>query len=146
MTQGAATVWRPRTVPAIGSHCILELYGCPASTLGDKERIVEAIRRAAKRAGSTLVGEVAHRFEPQGVTALALLAESHISVHTWPELGYAACDVFTCGSEARPEQACEVLVEALEAERYELRRTPRGDPALATPERSPRTDDTSEVA
>jgi S-adenosylmethionine decarboxylase len=104
--------------------------------LDDKDAIIEAIRHAAKEARSTLLGEVAHRFEPQGVTALGLLAESHISIHTWPELGYAACDVFTCGEEARPEQACQHLASALGADRYELRRLPRGAaPDISRPER-----------
>lgn len=125
-------------MPSIGSHCILELFGCPSAVLDDKEAVVDAIRVAAKEARSTLLGEVAHRFEPQGVTALVLLAESHISVHTWPELGYAACDVFTCGEHARPEQACQHLAEALQSDRYELRRLPRGAaPSLSRPERIP---------
>ena len=123
---------------SIGSHCILELHGCPSSLLNDKHAVLEAIRKAAKLANSTLLNEVAHRFEPQGVTALALLAESHISVHTWPELGYAACDVFTCGDEAVPEMACHHLVEALEADRYELRRLPRGHESIARVERLPK--------
>lgn len=123
---------------SVGSHCILELHGCPPTLLDDKDAILDAIRRAAKLAKSTLLNEVAHRFEPQGVTALGLLAESHISVHTWPEIGYAACDVFTCGEEAEPEQACQHLVEALEADRYELRRVPRGHEAVPRVERLPR--------
>ena len=127
-------------MPSIGSHCILELFGCPSSVLDDKDAITLAIRQAAEQARSTLLGEVAHRFEPQGVTALGLLAESHISIHTWPELGYAACDVFTCGEHAKPEQACQHLAAALEAERYELRRMPRGSvPNLARPQRLPLT-------
>jgi S-adenosylmethionine decarboxylase len=94
--------------------------------LDDKHAVLEAIREAARQAGSTLLHEVAHRFEHQGVTALALLSESHISVHTWPELGYAACDVFMCGDHTEPERACEHLADALQAEHYELRRFPRG--------------------
>jgi S-adenosylmethionine decarboxylase len=118
-------------VPSIGSHCILELYGCPPAALDDKDAILDSLRQAARRAHSTLIHEVAHRFEPQGVTALALLAESHISLHTWPELGYAACDVFTCGEHATPEDACLHLAEALGAERYELQRLPRGASQVA---------------
>lgn len=136
-------------VPSIGSHCILEMYGCPAATLDDMEAIRVGLRQAAKLAHSTLLHEVAHRFEPQGVTALGLLAESHISVHTWPELGYAAADVFTCGDECEPEKACEFLAEALHAQRYELRRLPRGAQAPAIrPERAPAEGEaeTSEVA
>ena len=114
------------TLPTIGTHCILELYDCPPEILDDLERIRDALRAAAKLAKSTLLSDTAHRFEPQGVTALGLLAESHISVHTWPELGYAAADVFTCGNECRPEQACEYLAQALQAGRFELRVQERG--------------------
>lgn len=113
-------------VTTIGSHCILEMYECPSDLLDDLEHVRAALRQAAKLSGSTLLGETAHRFEPQGVTALGLLAESHISVHTWPELGYAAADVFTCGTECKPERACEYLVKALQAGRHELRHIERG--------------------
>lgn len=119
-------------MPSIGSHCILELYGCPETVLDDEARILTAVRGAAQAAGSTLLAEVSHRFDPQGVTALALLAESHISVHTWPELAYAACDVFTCGETCLPEEACRYLARALQAERYELEKVPRGHAAPPT--------------
>jgi S-adenosylmethionine decarboxylase len=89
--------------------------------------VVEAIREAARRARSTLLHEVSHRFDHQGVTALGLLAESHIAVHTWPELGYAACDVFMCGEHAEPERACEHLAAALQAARWELHAYARGE-------------------
>lgn len=120
-------------MPTIGSHWILEMYDCPAEVIDDLDTVRDAIRGAAKAAKSTLLHESAHSFEPQGVTALGLLAESHISVHTWPELGYAAADVFTCGEHARPELACEHLVEALRAGRRELRHMERG--LAAPPER-----------
>ena len=111
---------------AIGSHFILEMYGCPPSVLDDSQRLRSALRGAAARAQSTLLGELCHRFEPQGVTVLGLLAESHISIHTWPELGYAAADVFTCGEHTDPRDACEHLIRQLGARRHELRILPRG--------------------
>ncbi|MGB3491768.1 MAG: adenosylmethionine decarboxylase [Elainellaceae cyanobacterium] len=113
----------------VGLHCILELYDCPSDLLDDVARVREAMRAAAQRAGSTLLNEVCHRFEPQGVTALALLAESHISIHTWPELGYAAVDVFTCGETADPVQACQHLVQALKATHHHLSTIQRNSPA-----------------
>jgi len=113
-------------VPTIGSHWILEMYDCPPAVIDDLEHVRQALREAAKAARSTLLYEVAHAFEPQGVTALGLLAESHISVHTWPELGYAAADVFTCGEQATPKAACEHLAAALQAGRFELRHLERG--------------------
>lgn len=109
-----------RPLAPVGLHCILELYGCPAHLLNDALLIRDLLREAANQARSTLLNEVFHQFEPQGVTALALLAESHISIHTWPELGYAAVDVFTCGDTADPETACQYLIEALQATQHTL--------------------------
>ena len=74
----------------VGKHCILELYDCDPSKLDDEDFLRSAITQAAERAGATLLNLITHQFEPQGVTGLALLAESHISIHTWPESGYAA--------------------------------------------------------
>ncbi|KEF41937.1 MAG: S-adenosylmethionine decarboxylase [Cyanobium sp. CACIAM 14] len=108
------------TTDAVGKHCILELYDCDCARLDDEAFLRDTITTAAKRAGATLLNLITHRFEPQGVTGLALLAESHISIHTWPESGYAAVDVFTCGDHTMPEKACEVLREELAARRHKL--------------------------
>ena len=113
----------------IGKHCILELYDCEASLLNDEAFLRTSITIAAKRAGATLLNLITHRFEPQGVTGLALLAESHISIHTWPESGYAAVDVFTCGDHTMPEQACETLCTELQAKRHALKSFLRETPA-----------------
>ncbi|ABC98790.1 spermidine synthase [Synechococcus sp. 63AY4M2] len=114
-----------RSLALIGIHCILELYDCPAKLLDDVSLVQQALREAARRSNSTLLGELCHPFEPQGITALALLGESHISIHTWPEAGYAAVDVFTCGRHTRPEAACEYLIQVFQARRYSLRKLPR---------------------
>ena len=122
----------------VGKHCILELYDCDPSKLDDETFLRQTITTAAQRAGATLLNLITHRFEPQGVTGLALLAESHISIHTWPENGYAAVDVFTCGDHTMPEKACEVLCEELEAGRHALRSFLRETPAaLGNTERMP---------
>jgi S-adenosylmethionine decarboxylase len=113
----------------IGTHCIVELYGCPRKLLDDREFVKNAVREASNQGLATLMGEVAHRFEPHGVTALGLLAESHISIHTWPEHGYAAADVFTCGDRANPQKACDFLIRTLQAERHSLTKLVRGPEA-----------------
>ena len=95
----------------IGRHCILELYQCDHARLNDEAFIRTSITSSAKIAGATLINLVTHSFKPQGVTGLALLAESHISIHTWPEIGYAAIDVFTCGDHTMPEKACELFAK-----------------------------------
>ena len=122
----------------VGKHCILELYDCNHERLNDESFLRDAITSAAKRAGATLLHLVTHHFEPQGVTGLALLAESHISIHTWPESGYAAVDVFTCGDHTMPERACQALIEQLEAGRHKLTSFRRETPAtIAGSEREP---------
>ena len=94
-----------------GIHLILDLYG--ASRLNDIVFIEEALKKCIKAAGATLLHIHLHPFEPDGVSGVAVLAESHISVHTWPESGYAAFDVFMCGA-AQPEACIEIMREAFE--------------------------------
>ena len=113
----------------LGTHCILELYGCKPALLDDPQFIERSLREAASRTGSELLGDIHHRFEPQGVTAVGLLAESHLSIHTWPEAGYAAVDIFTCGSSCDPRAACTYLEQVLFARESELRIIERGNRA-----------------
>ncbi|MCT0247917.1 adenosylmethionine decarboxylase [Synechococcus sp. CS-205] len=128
----------PTTSDMVGKHCILELYDCDSGKLDDEAFLRDAITTAAKRAGATLLNLITHRFEPQGVTGLALLAESHISIHTWPESGYAAVDVFTCGDHTMPERACQVLGEELEASSCNLKSFRRETPeAISDQTREP---------
>jgi S-adenosylmethionine decarboxylase len=90
-----------------GSHLIIDLW--EAEGLDDKDRIEQAMRKAVEAAGATLLHIHLHTFSPNGgISGVAVLAESHISVHTWPERGYAAFDVFMCGS-AEPRKALKVL-------------------------------------
>ena len=114
----------------IGRHCILELYQCDQAKLNDEAFIRTTITSSAKIAGATLINLVTHSFKPQGVTGLALLAESHISIHTWPEIGYAAIDVFTCGDHTMPEKACKLLSKDFSAQHFSFkniaRKIPRG--------------------
>ncbi len=90
-------------------HILFELRGCSSKLLDDPEFIVMALQIGASRAKSKLLGVNCHHFKPQGVTAIAMLAESHISIHTWPEKELAMCDIFTCGVDATPELAVEYL-------------------------------------
>lgn len=99
----------------VGRHCIYELQGGDPHLLDDEDFIKDAMKQAAEASGATLLGMVSHKFEPQGVTAVALLSESHISIHSWPEHGYAAVDAFTCGEHTNPEAACRSLRESLKA-------------------------------
>ena len=109
-----------------GTHCIVEMYDCPPGLLDDQTFVTESVRGAVNQGMATLLGEVSHHFHPQGVTALALIAESHVAIHTWPECGYAAVDVFTCGDRASAERACQYLIKVFEAGRHNLRKLDRG--------------------
>ena len=114
---------------ALGTHSILELYDCPRELLDDEFQVREFIREAATKARCTVLGEVSQSFEPHGVTVIVLLAESHISAHTWPEAGYAAIDVFTCGATTLPQDACRYLAHMFEARSHDLRVLSRGSEA-----------------
>ncbi|AXB43873.1 adenosylmethionine decarboxylase [Amycolatopsis albispora] len=96
-----------------GRHVLAELHEVDPALLDDEGFLRSALREVMESAGATVVGVQAHRFEPQGVTVLAMLAESHASVHTYPELGAMFVDVFTCGERADPELAVRLLAEAL---------------------------------
>jgi S-adenosylmethionine decarboxylase len=109
------------------THCILELYSCPSDLLNDLSFVRGAVEEASRQGLSTLLDISSHQFHPQGVTVVGLLAESHISIHTWPEHGYAAVDVFTCGESADPQRACQFLLERFSARRYQLLTVPRGN-------------------
>ena len=96
-------------------HILFTLKGCPFGLLDDEAHIRNVLVNAAALAESTLLGIQSHKFDPQGVTAVALLAESHISIHTWPEKGMAVCDAFTCGDHTTPEKGVEYMQKMLES-------------------------------
>ena len=109
-------------------HLLLELYRCDYEKLNDESFLRCTLNRAAKLAKATVLNLISNKFEPQGVTAIALLAESHISIHTWPESNYSAVDIFTCGQKMLPELASQYLIEALKAEEHFLRVIERNPP------------------
>jgi S-adenosylmethionine decarboxylase len=100
---------------ALGYHYLAELSGCRHETLVSVELVREIITQAALVAGAEVREVSVHRFSPQGVSGVVVIAESHLSIHTWPEYDYAAIDIFTCGRDTKPEAACEYISEKLEA-------------------------------
>ena len=110
----------------LGCHVLLELRDCNPILLNDLDYIRQAMLTAANDVGATVVGESFHRFSPQGVTGILAIAESHISIHTWPEYGYAAADIFTCGASFSPADAAGRLAEQLECRDPEFREIERG--------------------
>ena len=114
-------------------HFLMELYRCDCEKLNDESFLRCLLNRAAKLANATVLNLISNKFEPQGVTAIALLAESHMSIHTWPESNYSAVDIFTCGQNMLPEQASQYLIESLMAKEHALRVIER-DPPTAVPQ------------
>ena len=98
-----------------GHHVILDLYGCDPYVLDDYDYLYEVMCDAMSLANAHLLNLAGHKFEPQGVTLLALLAESHASIHTWPQEEYAALDVYTCGENMNTRRAVEYWKEKLRA-------------------------------
>lgn len=114
--------------PTLGTHCLLDLFDCQAAELDDLAVLEQWLRQAAAAAGAEVLGVLRHRFNPQGASLVCLLAESHISLHTWPETRRAAADIYTCGASCEPRRACVALIERLKPERHSLRIVPRGLP------------------
>ena len=112
-------------------HLLLELYRCDYEKLNDESFLRCTLNKAAKLAKATVLNLISNKFEPQGVTAIALLAESHLSIHTWPEAHYSAVDIFTCGQNMKPDISCKYLIEALMAEEHLLRVIHRNPPITA---------------
>jgi S-adenosylmethionine decarboxylase len=111
---------------ALGTHLLLELKECNPRFLDDIHYIREAMIGAADEAGATIVGEKFHKFNPIGVTGIIAIAESHLCIHTWPEHGYAAVDIFTCGDVFRPRKAAQLIIDKLECGAPEITEIERG--------------------
>jgi len=111
---------------ALGKHLLLELKDCDEEVLNDLSFLKGILLAAASEAGATVLGESFHQFSPQGVSGVVMIAESHLVIHTWPEYGYAAVDIFTCGNSVQPERAAEVLVRKLGAKNHSTLEMPRG--------------------
>jgi S-adenosylmethionine decarboxylase len=115
-----------RGVRCAGVHLIVDVHG--AKGLDDIDLVERTLRRCVDAAKATLLHIHVHHFQPNGVSGVAVLAESHISIHTWPEVGYAAMDVFMCGN-ANPDACIPVLREAFQAARVEVNEILRGQDA-----------------
>jgi len=111
---------------ALGHQLMVEYYGCSPERLNDPEFVRDKMLDAARATGATVVGNLFHLFNPHGVSGVVVIAESHLAIHTWPEYGYAAVDLFTCGDEIDPFAGFELLREELQAERFEVQEFFRG--------------------
>lgn len=112
---------------ALGKHLILELMDCDRKRLSDCDFLRNTLLAACAAAGATIMGDFFRTFPPyDGVSGVVIIAESHFSVHTWPEYGYAAIDIFTCGNSLHPEKAVELLVRELRASDHSIVELNRG--------------------
>ncbi len=112
---------------ALGRHILVEYYNCDPETLNDLNLVEESMKEAAVKAGSTIVDSVFRRFAPHGISGVVVIAESHLAIHTWPEYGYAAVDLFTCGEKVDPWIAHDYLLDVFCARDSDCRELPRGE-------------------
>ncbi|MDK2835369.1 MAG: S-adenosylmethionine decarboxylase [Thermosediminibacterales bacterium] len=111
---------------ALGRHILAEIYGCDAEILNNRSLIEKIMVNAALEAGAEVREVAFHKFSPQGVSGVVVISESHFAIHTWPELGYAAVDVFTCGERVNPWDACNYITNMFNAKHMTATEVKRG--------------------
>ena len=109
-----------------GKHILAEYFECECTYLDSETAIKKMMLEAAKRCGATIVGNVFHHFNPQGVTGVVVIAESHLAIHTWPEFHYASVDLFTCGDRVDPWVGFEYLKKELQSRKWLTKELIRG--------------------
>lgn len=112
---------------SLGRHLIIELFDCDNEILSNLEGVENAMNQAAIEAKATIINSIFHHFSPYGVSGAIIIAESHITIHTWPEYGYAAVDIFTCGEEVDPYKAYEYLKEKFNSKNVKVKELSRGE-------------------
>lgn len=113
-------------VQNLGNHLIVELYNCQPEAINDVGFVESAMKRAVTVSGATMVQSVFHKFNPHGVSGVIVIEESHFTVHTWPEYGYCAVDIFTCGTEVDYYAALHCLQEQFAAKNLSVSEIKRG--------------------
>ncbi len=110
----------------LGQHVLAEFFECDPNILNNSEKIEKLMIDAALECGATIVQKCFHMFSPHGVSGVVIIAESHLAIHTWPELGYAAVDLFTCGEKCDPKVAYEFLKKAFYSNKASFSELKRG--------------------
>ena len=111
---------------ALGVHYILDLCFSSIDLLDNTSYVMHSLKEAILKSNATVLKEIQYEFTPQGFTAVCLLSESHISIHTWPEKQYAAVDIFTCGDHTQPNEACNYMIDALKSKKPTMTIVTRG--------------------
>lgn len=111
----------------LGRHLVADFYGCPQEKLSNTSVLIKILKDAAKAARVEVIGEYSKKFDfPGGVSAVLIIKESHLSIHTWPEYGYAAIDIYTCGKSIDPWRALEVVRDELRPDTVTIMEFKRG--------------------
>jgi S-adenosylmethionine decarboxylase len=113
----------------LGRHLIVEYSDCDRAMLSNADLLETRLKESVRKSGATIVRSVFHQYNPQGVSGVVVIAESHISIHTWPEYGYAAMDFFTCGESVDPYKAHEYMQQALSCRSAHVQEIRRGIPS-----------------
>lgn len=111
---------------ALGTHLLVELRECNAKILSNLKEVQDVLISAAKIAEATIIEVAFHEFSPFGISGMVVIAESHLSIHTWPEYEYAAVDIFTCGNVLKPEKAVAYLIEKFQSKNPSIVELKRG--------------------
>ena len=127
MTPPTAIPSEPHPLTALGQHTLLDLHECDISRLGDCKVVRTALLEAVRQSGGTIVAEVFHQFSPHGVSGVVVIAESHLTIHTWPERAFAAVDLFTCSSTLDHALVERQVAAVLGAARVERKSFARGE-------------------
>ncbi len=114
----------PLKKPIKVNEILVDLYKCQAD-INDEIALLTLVTEAAKKAGAHVLQASVHRFSPMGCSVVVILKETHISIHTWPEFGFAALDIFLCGESLDPYVAWNHIKEALKPETFEIQELPR---------------------
>jgi S-adenosylmethionine decarboxylase len=110
----------------LGQHSLFDLHDCDAAKLSDRDVVREAMLEAVRQSGGTIVADIFHQFSPHGVSGVVVIAESHLTIHTWPERSFAAVDLFTCGTTLDHSKVESLVAAALGATRVDAKTVPRG--------------------
>jgi S-adenosylmethionine decarboxylase len=113
-------------VQSLGNHLIVELYECHREFINDARAVEDALVKAVDISGAKMVQSVVHEFNPHGISGVVVIEESHFSVHTWPEYGYCALDIFTCGDEIDYYSALHYLKQEFKAKNFSVTEMKRG--------------------
>ncbi len=111
----------------LGKHSLCDLYNCKTNKLNDLEYIMEMMKECCREANLTVVDCKFHKFEPIGISGVVVLAESHVTIHTWPEYNFASIDAFTCGEKMHPDEVCRLIGEKLKSKKMRFKNVKRGE-------------------